>query len=509
MKLPLPHSVHLRLALWTTGVMALLLLLFAVLFYERLATVLSATQDGLLFNRAVAIASGFTPGRGLIPPPPDVRAGDDPRERRWRDRDDDDSPSWRDRRRAERDNDGERGRDRRWRGPRRPDEPLIRILERGRQHHGDYCIVITDSAGSVVECSRHMTYAVAAFPAHPVQAQFFTAADTAGIVSRFVAYPLQTPEGPHTLYIGQARDRVEEPLQRIRLFLAVVVPCGILLLALGSYFIAARGLRPLRRLAHDAAGMDGHDPTARLTVPARRDEVAELAGAFNGLLTRIAAATARQRQFTADAAHELRTPLAGLKNRLQVARRRERSAGEYRDLLAALETDARHVETLLDGLLLLARLDHARELPVAPVPLRTLLDTLAAGPHATGLRLTLTVPDAVSVRGSETLLRQLFSNLLDNARKYAGASAHVSITAAMAGDRVIVTVADNGPGVPPDVLPQIFDRFYKADSARSERGSAGLGLAIVAAIAAAHGGSVAAAAGSPRGLRFTISLPAA
>ncbi|HNW93164.1 MAG TPA: ATP-binding protein [bacterium] len=539
-----------RLCSWTAGVVCCLFLLLTLFLYEQLDRVLRATQDDLLVSRAVVIASGFDARRGGNPPfpgqrdsgHPPVSGGDDRtpaaadsgrhftgfpdsadrgREQpHWQDQHPGDSADlnrrWRNDRARPENGSGRGWRDsrsrddnesNRWRERRRPDEPLTRILERGRQHHGDYCIIITDSRNAVVECSRGMAYRVDAFPRPDRAPQYFTASDTAGDRTRFLAYPMQTSEGQYRLYVGQSLDRVTEPLHRMLLMLAVALPAGMLLLCAGLFVITARGLRPLRTLARGAARMDGRDPAARLPVPDIRDEVAELAISFNGLLERIGSATARVRQFTADAAHELRTPLAGLKGRLQVARRRDRSVTEYRELLAALEGDTRQLEALLDGLLLLARLDRSRELPVAACALQPLVAQVAAEPQFAGMTITNAVPAGLAVTANDTLLIQLFRNLFDNARKYAGAAA-VIVDAASGADGTVITVADDGPGAPPEALPRLFDSFYKADAAHTVRGSAGLGLSIVAAIAAAHGGSAAAANRSPRGLQITITLPA-
>jgi two-component system OmpR family sensor kinase len=253
----------------------------------------------------------------------------------------------------------------------------------------------------------------------------------------------------------------------------------------------------------------------RLFVPKDEDEVARLAGAFNELLDRLESAHANQQRFLADASHELRTPLTVLRGEIEVALRRERPAEEYREVLESSREEIERLARLTENLLSLARSD-AGEAVAAPEPVdlaevcRKVVDSLAN--RATSKRIGLSVEETgpVIVSGDSLALERIVLNLVENAIRYSPAGETVTLRTQTTDKEAVLTVSDTGPGIAPEHLPHLFERFYRVDKARArEHGGAGLGLAIVEALVHAHGGRVSVASEVGQGTVFTLSLPLA
>ena len=309
--------------------------------------------------------------------------------------------------------------------------------------------------------------------------------------------------------------------------IAIVAAGGLLLaLAIGS-LVVRRALSPLARVTATAQRVSelsldrgDVDLTQRVADTDERTEVGRLGGAFNRMLGHVASAlSAREqseqkvRRFVADASHELRTPLASIRGYAELTRLH---GGELPpDVMHAIgriESESVRMTELVEDLLLLARLDEGRELAAQPVDLARVVveavgDAQAAGPdHEWEVRL----PDAPTVvTGDEPRLRQVVTNLLANARVHTPEGTSVVAALEHDGDDVVLTVEDDGPGIPPELAASLFERFVRGDSSRSRRaGSTGLGLAIVQAVTLAHRGTVSVAS-RPGATRFTVRLPAA
>jgi signal transduction histidine kinase len=270
-----------------------------------------------------------------------------------------------------------------------------------------------------------------------------------------------------------------------RFVLIAAVVAALLAAALATYF-GHRALAPLRRLSAGARGIElSGDASERLPEPPARDEVGELADTLNAMLASLQRAREVEQRFVGDASHELRTPLTALRgNAAYVARH-----GADPDALADIEADAARLSALLDDLLALAREDAAAPVRGETVDLADIARDADAEP--------LGVP--ALVRGERPALERAVANLVRNAHKHG--QGRVTVTTAVVGDRARITVADEGPGLPPALAADAFDRFWRGPSARGE--GSGLGLAIVRAIAERHGGSVRV-----DGAAFTIELPA-
>jgi len=301
----------------------------------------------------------------------------------------------------------------------------------------------------------------------------------------------------------------ETPLRNELLDLGVILAGGVLLAvalaAFGGWFLAARALAPVDRMAWRARAITAQSLSQRIDVKNPRDELGRLAIAFNEMIARLEASFLELQRFTADASHELRTPLAALRAVGEVALRHG-EAGP--DTVASMLEEAERLARLVDGLLELARAPH-RRLETARVDLgalaRGVADELAV--LAEGRRLSVDVTGGpVHVRADEALLRRAVVNLVDNALRHGGT--RVDIAVARNGATVSLSVADDGPGIPPEHRERIFERFTRIDEARSRgSGGTGLGLALARAAVQAHGGRIDLDAGP--GAVFRIVLPAA
>ncbi|HMG61337.1 MAG TPA: HAMP domain-containing sensor histidine kinase, partial [Streptosporangiaceae bacterium] len=290
----------------------------------------------------------------------------------------------------------------------------------------------------------------------------------------------------------------------------------VLLIGLGVFAVLRRGLRPIAAMARQADRISGGALTDRMAAHSPRSEVGRLGAALNGMLARIEAdveereASQQQtRRFFADASHELRTPLASLRANAELYQ--QGALGDSDDLdevMDRIAAETRRMGRLVDDMLRLARLGQHPSPSRQPVDLTAVVTGCAdrvrvADPERAW---QVRVDDGLATVVDEDLVRRAIDNLLMNVLVHAPGESAGTITASQAGELVLIEVSDDGPGVPPDKLPHLFERFYRA-GAGADRPGAGLGLAIAAEIASAHGGTARAAAVSPHGLRITLALP--
>ncbi len=308
-----------------------------------------------------------------------------------------------------------------------------------------------------------------------------------------------------------------EPVEAEIRWLAAILPLislGLwaLAAAIGRHF-ARRALAPLTLMAESARAMPFDD--GRLPSPGTRDELEDFARSFNGLLDRLHVALERQRQFTGQASHQLRTPLAALIAAIEVARRRPRTVEEHERVLDRLHDDAVRLWRVVEALLFLARADAEAELPdLERLDLAAWaadhLRAWAGHERAADLRVEGGAAEPLWVRAHRPLLGQLLDSLLENASKYSGPGTPIVIDAWSETDAIALAVEDRGCGIPAGDLPRVFEPFYRAESARRlGRAGVGLGLAIARRIAETHGGTITAESESGRGSRFVVRLPRA
>jgi signal transduction histidine kinase len=337
--------------------------------------------------------------------------------------------------------------------------------------------------------------------------KLFIHGDRVGLTGpvRVLAVAAGPPDDPQTVIVARSMSDVLRGVGLLRTTLLVALPLVVVVLSLVAWRVIGASLAPVEALRRGAEEITGTGRAARLPAPdGRRDEIHRLAATLNDMLDRLEAGRARQREFVGDAAHELRSPLANIRTQLEVALRLGDEA-QWPKVAEDLLADTARLARLVDDLLLLARSDESPRLDrLEPVELGALLREVAARSPTVTLEpvncplWTIGEPDA---------LRRVVSNVLDNAVRHASSS--VTLAAAADGNDHVVTVADDGPGIPVEDRDRVFERFTRLDDARGrEAGGAGLGLAIVRELVRRHGGSVDLGDAGP-GLRVRIRLPRA
>jgi signal transduction histidine kinase len=306
-------------------------------------------------------------------------------------------------------------------------------------------------------------------------------------------------------------DPIEEEIGEVLLFVGVP---ALLVLGLGSWWLMGRALLPLEALADAATRIHAGNLHERLPVGAATDEMARLAVAFNGMVARLDASFAHVKEFTLHASHELKTPLAILRNEIETALDDPAATPAQRDMFARQLDEIQRLAQVVDGLTFLARVD-AGQFRVAREPVR--LDELVRDSfadaeilaHAAKLRVALTSCAETTVSGDRHRLRQVLLNLVDNALKYNRPDGEVTLALTRQHGEAIVRISNTGAGVPPEALPRVFDPLFRADRARSRdvEGS-GLGLSIARSIVTAHGGAIEITSERDRETVVTVRLAA-
>jgi heavy metal sensor kinase len=324
---------------------------------------------------------------------------------------------------------------------------------------------------------------------------------------------LNRPMNGASIVVALSLADTEHTLAQLDRRVATGAAAFVVVAIIGGMLLSRQVLRPVAESIEQAKQLNPSDLSARLPLTGAGDELDVLATTINRLLDRLALYHAQMIQFTADASHELRSPLAVMRAAIEVAVHESRTAAQYQDLLGSLAEQCDQLSTLVNELLLLAQADAGQvairrepvDLTALAVETAELYEPLAGDQ---GISLTCVGSKPVVILGDRDRLRQLLSNLVDNAIKFTKTGGHVKIDTSTEGPNASVVVADTGCGIPADRLPHIFDRFYRVDAARSGDGF-GLGLSICAWIAAAHHGTINVVESSPRGTTFAVILPTA
>jgi two-component system OmpR family sensor kinase len=374
-------------------------------------------------------------------------------------------------------------------------------------------------------------------PASPALGTAFTVPSQGGAEDnwRVLATAVPATGGPAVVLVATDQSEVDTAIGDLsRMYLRIAVGALVVLGGLG-YALVRSSLRPLEEVEQTAEGIATGDLSRRVPVRRPGSEVGRLASAFNTMVDRIESgfraserseasarsSEERMRRFVADASHELRTPLTSIRGYAELYRQGAATSPEdVAGVLRRIEEQAARMGLLVDDLLLLARLDQQRPLEharvdVAVLAVDTVHDVHAMAPdRAVGLRLpsadAADEPAEVPVLGDEARLRQVLGNLVNNAILHTPPGTPVEIRVRADGGNAVIEVADKGPGLPPDQAERVFERFYRADPARTRAsGGTGLGLAIVAAIVAAHGGRVRVQTEVGTGTTFQVLLPLA
>ena len=313
--------------------------------------------------------------------------------------------------------------------------------------------------------------------------------------------------------VGLSMENLYHTLRRFVLIMAALFPLGLLLAGGGGWLLAQRALRPVDHMTRAAQRISGEHLEERLQETGTGDELDRLARTLNEMLSRLDDSFRQVRQFSADASHELQTPLTILKGEIEVALRSTRTTEEYQQVLQSSLEEIERISRLVEGLLLLARADSGvLKLDLKPVDLQMLVAEVSAqmqrraADHEVGLHLDVLEP--VTISGDKNQLLRLLLNLIDNAIKYTPAGGKVTLSLCRDGSQALIDISDTGIGLSEAEQAQIFTRFYRAASARSQHGGgAGLGLCIAQSIALAHGGQIQVKSSPGRGSTFTVVLP--
>src|SRR5262245_6569829 len=360
---------------------------------------------------------------------------------------------------------------------------------------------------------------------------------------RVLSFPI-TRDGQvvGALQIGVSLEDLRDTMGTLLKVMLLMAPAMLLIASGGGLFLANRALAPIDRITRTAQRISAEDLSRRLDLRGPDDEVGRLARTFDAMLARLQSAFEQQRRFAADASHELRTPLTAIIGQIDVAIERPRDPDSYRATLTAVREQARRLARLANDLLFLARADaHPTPANNELIDLGELLPAIVAQvePLAAERQQLITLEQrlALYVRGNEDDLIRLFLNLLDNAIRYTAPGGRIAIKATSNGPggreddgasgrnnesalpphrltlspmppSVVISIHDTGPGVAPEHLPRLFDRFYRMDRARNRaQGGSGLGLAIAQSIAQAHSGRLEVTSVAGQGRTFTAILP--
>jgi two-component system OmpR family sensor kinase len=475
-------SMRSRLTIWYTGVLALVLVIFAVAAYAYLARAAQKRTDRSLADTASSLISNFA---------------------------------------AEYDEDQS------------GDDAAAEVM-RGF-HFGDRQALIFDEAGRVVAASdapadarakhtwpdiRTLSQSLAGLfdSARPTGRAYATVPGPRGGI-RALAARAGSDGQRYFFVITQSLRGQEEELEQARHAFYLAIPLTLIVASLGGYMLARKSLAPVVEMGDRAARIGAYNLSERLPAPSERNELGRLARIFNELLARLELSFEQQRRFMADASHELRTPVAIVCGESEVALSQQvRSPEEYRESLAILHDEGRRLTRIVEDLFTLARAD-AGQYHFAPE--NFYLDETAgecvravrslAAQH--GLEISYQVRnEELPFRGDEGLVRRMILNLLDNSIKYTPPGGRVSVEVGRQDSGYSIRINDTGPGIPLDAQPHVFERFYRVDKARSRNGEAGgtgagLGLSIASWIAEVHGGRVTLAASDRQGSTFVITLP--
>ncbi len=331
---------------------------------------------------------------------------------------------------------------------------------------------------------------------------------------RVLSQPVEAAGSRYQVQIAVSTESFDRALDRFRLVLCLSAPLFLAVAALGGYWMSRRALAPVDEITRTARSISAQNLSRRLLVPQTADELERLSATLNEMLERLEAAFRKVAQFTADASHELRTPVAVMRTSAELALRKPRSESEYREAIQQILREAENTTRLIENLMLLTRADLGEatlslERTNAAECLERASRKGSILAEAKQVAFSERVPEKpVWIPGDSSSLERLFLILLDNAVKYTPAGGCIDVNLRSQDGFAIAEIRDTGIGIAAEDLPRIFDRFYRADRARSrESGGTGLGLAIGRWIVEAHRGEIRVESEPAKGSRFEVRLP--
>lgn len=398
---------------------------------------------------------------------------------------------------------------------------LLEWLNRRFARHEGFDFEITDSGGErffanprLIERSLSFAGVSGAEPSPRLQT---VQVDSEGRW-RVIAVRADGPEGALTVKVGRSLAAFEHESRELLATFLLTGPLTLLIAVGGGYFLARRALAPVHAITQTARRISADRLSERISVENPDDELGTLAETLNGMIERLERSFTEMRRFTADAAHELRTPLAVIRNEVEVSLRSPRSSEEYCRVLENLLEETNRLSTMADQLLFLSRQDAGlqyradEEIEMSGL-LAEVVNNMQLLAQEKDVRLIFedARPDPQAdhrLKGDGRRLRRVFYNLLDNAIKYTPAGGEIRVTTRRDDGHLTVTISDTGAGIPPEHLPRIFERFYRADPARSgEVNGAGLGLSICRSVIRGMSGDISVDSTPGLGTAVTVRFP--
>ncbi len=311
--------------------------------------------------------------------------------------------------------------------------------------------------------------------------------------------------------IGRSLDSLLATLQNLKLIMFISVPLYILLATLGGLFLAGRALRPIDYITRTARDISKGDMVQRLNMPAAKDEVGRLATTFNEMLDKLEAFIKKERQFSSDASHELRTPISIISAQAQQALAGKRGASEYVSALKSILKESKKMSYIITQLLMLYRSDEGKyDLSFEPLDLNLITEEVVNEYKNISIEKDISInfkmAGSIKIKADQTLITRLLINLIDNAINYNEKGGKVDVEILNEKNMAKIIIEDNGVGISSEDIPYVFDRFYQADSARNGHGT-GLGLSIVKWIVDVHKGTILVESEIGKGTRFIVNLP--
>ena len=478
-------SMRTRLTFWYTGVLALVLLIFAVITYSYLARAAHQRTDDSLLDTANSLISNFNSEL------------------------------------SDEQQDGENAVD-----------DVVHTF-----HFKDRQVIVYDE--------QHRVVAASDTPAHmPPGPNWFALPEARSELARLFDFAPSSERAYATFFNGENAIRVlmvrvwagrnrfffafasplheqQEALAQVRKAFYVAIPLALLIASLGGYFLARKSLTPVVTMGDQAAGIGASNLNERIPIPPHNQEIGRLARIFNDLLARLDLSFAQQKRFMADASHELRTPVAVICGESEVALSQpSREETEYRESLAIVQDEGRRLTRMVEDLFTLARAD-AGDYPQVftdfylDESVNECVRSVRSLAVQKGLQICYAPPESeIAFRGDDVLIRRMVLNLLHNAIKFTPESGRVDVTLKRNHDHCEVVISDTGRGIPPEAQSHVFERFFRADKARSRselanESGAGLGLSIARWAAELHGGQIILEHSDLTGTTFIISLPSA
>lgn len=330
---------------------------------------------------------------------------------------------------------------------------------------------------------------------------------------RTIAAPVSVGGYNVVLRVSRVEERVREELSEVGTVLALGLPLVVGLAGVGGYVLARRALAPIDHLGSEARRITAERLHERLTVPNQRDEIGRLAGVFNETFGRLESSFDQLRRFTADSSHELRTPLAVVRGIGEVAVAESRTPAQYKEAIGSMLEEVDRMSKLVETLLRLSHGDAgAIRLSREPHDLgqlaRDVASSLAVLAEERNQTLSVDAEEGIVAAVDRLVFREALTNVLDNALKYSPVGGAIAIRAVRTDEGALISVSDQGPGVPPEHRARIFDRFFRVDDSRTrDTGGAGLGLAIAKWAVEIHGGQITVDERPGGGAEFRIVVP--